>query len=114
MNAAVAVRSGEPVAIDARTKQILWGRAGARCSFPSCRSVLVQDASNGDRAVLSGENAHIVSQSPDGPRGREKVPGSAMDGYENLLLLCLPHHDIVDTQVNTYPVEKLLLVSQRS
>jgi len=95
------------MAIDHRTRQILWGRAGATCAFPGCRRNLVRDATSDDREVLVGEIAHIVAQSKGGPRSDAPVPDGNIDGYGNLILLCHEHHELVDQQPNTYPVEKL-------
>lgn len=94
--------------IDARTKQILWGKAGATCAFPNCCRRLVKDATLEDKEVLVGEIAHIVAQSPGGPRNSSLIPGDKIDGYENLILLCHEHHEIVDQQFHTYTVERLL------
>lgn len=96
------------MAIDARTRQILWGKAGAICTFPDCRRRLVRDASTNDREVLVGEIAHIVAQSPGGPRRDVDVPGGDIDGYTNLILFCHEHHELVDQQHHTYSVERLL------
>lgn len=95
------------MAIDPRTKQILWGKAGATCSFPGCNRHLVRDATPEDREVLVGEIAHIVAQSKGGPRAEVPVPGGNIDGFDNLVLLCHEHHELVDQQPNTYPVVKL-------
>ncbi len=96
------------MAIDARTRQILWGKAGAICTFPDCRRRLVRDATQNDREVLVGEIAHVVAQSPGGPRRDVEVPGGDIDGYANLILLCHEHHELVDQQHHTYSVERLL------
>ncbi len=96
------------MSIDARTRQILWGKAGATCAFPNCRRRLVRDASPNDREVLVGEIAHIVAQSPGGPRRVAEIPGGDVDGNGNLILLCHEHHELVDQQPNTYPSERLL------
>jgi hypothetical protein len=96
------------MAIDARTKQILWGKAGATCAFPGCRRPLVRDATPNDREVLVGEIAHIVAQSQGGPRREADIPGGCIDGYSNLILLCHEHHELVDQQHHTYSVEHLL------
>lgn len=95
------------MAIEPRTKQILWGKAGATCSFPGCQRHLVRNATPEDREVVVGEMAHIVGQSKGGPRAEMSVPGGNVDGYDNLILLCHEHHELVDQQPNTYPVEKL-------
>jgi len=95
------------MSIDHRTRQILWGRAGATCSYPSCRRNLVREGTQEDREVVVGEIAHIVAQSKGGPRAELSVPGGNIDGYDNLILLCHEHHELVDQQPHTYPVEKL-------
>ena len=95
------------MAIDHRTRQILWGRAGATCSYPGCRRNLVRDATPEDREVVVGEIAHIIAQSKGGPRADFTVSSSSIDGYNNLILLCHEHHELVDQQPHTYPVEKL-------
>ena len=72
------------MSIDHRTRQILWGRAGATCSYPSCRRNLVREGTQEDREVVVGEIAHIVAQSKGGPRAELSVPGGNIDGYDNL------------------------------
>jgi hypothetical protein len=37
--------------------------------------------------------AHIIAESPDGPRG---VPNGGSNSYDNLILLCPIHHRLVD------------------
>lgn len=96
------------MAIDARTRQILWGKAGATCAFPECRRHLVWEATPEDREVLIGEIAHIVAQSPGGPRRDSVVPGENIDAYGNLILLCHEHHELVDQQHHTYTTARLL------
>ncbi|MBM3301595.1 MAG: HNH endonuclease, partial [Deltaproteobacteria bacterium] len=100
------------MAASSRTEKILWGKAGATCSFPSCRRKLVADATGLDGAVVLGEIAHIVAQSQDGPRGEYPPPGGDIDSYENLLLLCEEHHELIDGQPRTYSVAKLLQMKE--
>ena len=96
------------MAISERVNKILWGRSAATCSFPACHHGLVAAANNDDPSITLGEIAHIVAQSADGPRGDRSPPGGQMDGYDNLILLCHAHHEIVDGQPQTYTVEKLV------
>ena len=96
------------MAVDARTKQILWGKAGATCAFPNCKRQLIRDSTTEDREVLVGEVAHIVAQSQGGPRRDNQVPDGNIDGYGNLILLCHEHHELVDQQYHTYSVDHLL------
>ncbi len=55
-----------------------------------------------------GDIAHIVAQSPGGPRAQYPPPGGFIDAEANLILLCEEHHKLIDSQPQTYPVEKLL------
>lgn len=107
-----ARKRARTMAISPRTQKILWGKAGAICSFPSCRQQLVADATELDGNVILGRMAHIVAQKKNGPRGTYPPPGGDIDGYENLILLCEEHHTLIDGQWNTFPVAKLLQMKE--
>jgi hypothetical protein len=94
--------------LSTRILKILWGKAGATCSFPNCRRQLIANASQLDGEVVLGETAHIVAQTLDGPRGRHSPPGGEIDGYDNLILLCGEHHALIDGQPETYSVVGLV------
>jgi hypothetical protein len=96
------------MAITRRTEKILWGKAGATCSFPNCRRELIEHETELDDQCVLGQVAHIVARSRDGPRGEFPPPGEHLDSYENLILLCEEHHEIIDAQPNTYTVAKLV------
>ncbi len=84
-------------------------RSGGCCAFPECRKPLtVLDPSTGEVTVL-GHVAHIVAQQDDGPRGDLRMDPKDRDRYENLVLLCTSHHQLVDAPANhaTYTVERL-------
>jgi hypothetical protein len=57
-----------------------------------------------------GEEAHIVGQSPNGPRAGS-IPD--VDSYANLILLCRKHHKQVDDQVRYYTVERLTEIKRQ-
>ncbi len=90
------------MAITDRTRKILWVKAGGRCSI--CQVQLVTEGTDTDEPSVFGEEAHIVGQSPNGPRAGN-VPD--VDSYANLILLCRKHHKQVDDQVGYYTVERL-------
>ncbi|WP_249755639.1 HNH endonuclease [Microvenator marinus] len=84
----------------------VWSRAGGQCQFPGCTKDLTEDPltkSVGNFAQI----AHIVAASPDGPRGCEDLSQRLGDKFENLMLLCYPHHRLIDTDVDQYSVEVL-------
>ncbi len=93
------------MAISLKTRKMLWGRAASRCAI--CRIELVAESSGVDDESLIGEECHIVSRSPEGPRGDYDLPLELRDSYDNLILLCRNHHKQVDDQVHIYTVEEL-------
>jgi hypothetical protein len=86
----------------------LFARSGDRCAFPGCPRRLTADGSPPDRLVVLGEMAHIVAESPGGPRGDSPLTPQERNRAENLILLCNNHHQLVDSQPKTYTVERLL------
>ncbi len=90
--------------ITTRDRKLLWARAGGTCTL--CKGHLTADAKSGDRDVVLGEEAHIVSEEPNGPRFRP-MPRKEVDTYANLLLLCPSDHKIVDEQVTYYTEQRL-------
>jgi hypothetical protein len=90
------------MAISDRARKTLWTKAGGRCSL--CRVLLVAVATDGDAPSVFGEEAHIVAQSPGGPRAAEIAE---VDSYDNLILLCRIDHKRVDDQAGYFTVERL-------
>lgn len=92
--------------ISDKTRKLLWGRSGNRCAI--CRCVLIMDGDQSSASTDSvvGDECHIVSNKPQGPRHNESFP-SDPDGYDNLILLCKTHHKLVDNQPSKYTVEAL-------
>lgn len=88
------------MAISDKTRKLLWGRSGNRCAI--CRLELSIDATLIDDASLVGEECHIASGQPAGPRHDTTLPKDETDSYDNLILLCRVHHKLVDDQHETY------------
>lgn len=85
--------------------KLLWGQAGNRCSI--CRKVLSSVNPENQSSVIIGEQAHIVAENEDGPRGKSILIETERDSYDNLILLCPTHHTEIDKNVIAYPIEKL-------
>lgn len=62
---------------------------------------------------MIGEQAHIISSKPNGPRGNIPIAQSEIDSYENLILLCPTHHAEIDKNVDYWTVEKLKEIKNR-
>lgn len=88
--------------ITAKTRKMLWGRAGARCSFSGCQIELIKLSKTGTEDAVLGEEAHIIAKSKDGPRGEIPIESQRKDLYENLILLCPTHHTLIDAQPKKY------------
>ena len=83
----------------------LFAFSNNRCAFPDCTNAIV------DRNTLTttGKVCHIKAKSNLGPRWDESQTDEERHGFQNLILLCGKHHDIVDdkSQVEKFTVEIL-------
>jgi hypothetical protein len=95
------------MAISLKTHKMIWGRSGNMCAFPDCKKTLVVDETSTDDPSVIGEEAHIIAQKEDGPRGVSPLTMEQRDKYENLILLCSIHHKVVDDQEKEYTVDRL-------
>lgn len=74
----------------------LWAKAGGRCEYRGCNTELIGDLIAGREDGKFGFIAHIVADSPEGPRGDPvRSPLLARD-ISNLMLLCATHHKGAD------------------
>jgi hypothetical protein len=98
-----------------KTIKIVWAKAGGMCSYPDCHKNLIVDApsANGDPHAKLGQMAHIIAHSPEGPRGDQAFRGEDRSGPENLILLCLEHHILIDQQRNSHPVDWLFRMKEQ-
>ena len=88
-----------------RTRRILWGRSGNRCIF--CRRELVVNATAADDESVVGDECHIISSHPNGPRYDPSYSVKKLHVCENLILLCRVHHKMIDDQCESYTVDIL-------
>lgn len=93
------------MSINIKTHKMLWGRSGNMCAFPDCKRELVMDETETDDPSIIGEEAHIVAQKEDGPRGKSNLTLEQRDKYDNLILLCSIDHKRIDDQPSHYTVE---------
>ncbi|WP_437893323.1 HNH endonuclease [Sorangium sp. So ce124] len=91
--------------ISDKTRKILWGHSGNRCAF--CRTSLMVDATPEDNDSVVGDECHIISGKPGGPRADPAFHRELLDEPDNLLLLCRVHHKMVDDQSETYTADVL-------
>jgi hypothetical protein len=88
------------MAITDKTRKLLWGRSGNRCAI--CKHELVVDSTPHDDEAVVGDECHIISPRPRGPRHDPTYPAEHLDSYQNLMLLCRTHHKQIDDQAATF------------
>ena len=93
------------VAITDKTRKTIWARSGNRCAICRIELVLEKDPFNNLHLNL-GEECHIISRQPNGPR-HQLIQSFDYDGVDNLLLLCCNDHKTVDEQTEKYPTNTL-------
>lgn len=57
--------------------------------------------------AIVGDEAHIRSRKPGGPRHDPGYPSDIVDSYANLILLCKAHHKLVDDNCDVFPADLL-------
>src|SRR6266511_665926 len=80
----------------------LYALSSNRCAFPRYSVPLVDSGGK-----VTGRICHIKAKNPGGPRWDAQQIDEQRDSFENLLLLCPIHHDVVDADVESYSVDRL-------
>lgn len=81
----------------------LFAVSGNCCAFPGCPRPLIDPVTG----TVTAKVCHITAKKKDGPRYDQSLSDTERNGFDNLLLLCGEHHDIVDSRTSTYSVEDL-------
>lgn len=85
------------------TLKKLFALSGNRCAYPSCTTPLVDSR----HKTLIAQICHILGKSPGGPRHDPRQSDDQRRAFENLLLLCGPHHKEIDERTETWPAPTL-------
>lgn len=80
----------------------LFALSGNRCAYPQCQTAIVQPS-----GTVTGKICHINARNPKGPRYERNQTDAERHGFNNLILLCSVHHDIVDNEPNRFTAELL-------
>lgn len=79
----------------------LFSRSGNQCAFPGCLQPLVNEKNQ-----FIGQICHIEAALPGAERFNPEQADEQRRSYDNLILLCYPHHIETNDEVE-YTVEKL-------
>jgi hypothetical protein len=85
----------------------LFAVSGNKCAFPKCVSPLV----DGEKVV--GKICHIKAQNKGGARYDPTQTAEERHGYDNLILMCGRHHDVIDDDEHAYTVEYLRQIKHK-
>lgn len=99
------------MAVTPKNKRVVWAFSAARCTI--CRKSLVEREEEVGAYSFLGDVAHIHARRDGGPRADASLSSGDRDHPDNLLLLCLDHHKIVDDHPGDYPIEKLFDIKNR-
>src|ERR1700732_4057248 len=88
-----------------KVTRVIWIKCGGRCSI--CREILCIAGALPELSHLIGDVGHIVAEEENGPRGHSPLALEQRNAESNLLLLCKPHHKLIDDDPVTYTTEKL-------
>lgn len=87
-------------------QKIVCLASGGVCAFPDCGMSLVSHEAGADGTII-GELAHIIAEQRQGPRGRHEITDEQRNKASNLILLCSPHHTLIDRNAQVYSVQVL-------
>lgn len=76
------------------------------CAFPKCSNTLVDENSG----KVTGRICHIKARSEGGPRFDATQTNEERHGFDNLVLMCPSHHDVIDADEESYTVERLMKI----
>lgn len=85
------------------TVKRLFAVSGNKCAFPKCSVPLVDPRSG----KVTGRICHIKGRKPKSPRYDPQQTDAERHAFENLVLMCPIHHDVIDADEASYTVERL-------
>jgi hypothetical protein len=77
--------------------------------MPDCRTKLIESSTSGSNFPI-GEQAHIIAEDTNGPRGNSILSIDERNSFFNLILLCPNCHSKIDKNADDYPVERLHMI----
>ncbi len=85
----------DPHAYRSGTRSALFEMAKGTCYFPECRTKTTVFVKPGQPSV-NVHIAHIEGAEPGSARYRADMTNEERRSFPNLILLCVPHHDLID------------------
>ncbi|WP_173918967.1 hypothetical protein [Halobacillus sp. Marseille-Q1614] len=90
-----------------KTVKRLFSLSQNQCAFSKCTESLVTP-----EGKVTGKICHIKARNERGPRYDPLQSDEERHGFENLIILCPTHHDIIDDDEKSYTVERLIEIKK--
>ena len=90
-----------------KTKRILQGRVGNRCSNPNCRCLTSGPNFHKEKVTIIRIAAHITAASENGPRYNPLLDRTERQHISNGIWLCATCATLIDKDEMNYPIELL-------
>ena len=104
-----ALPTARSTGVTAFTRSVLWAKAAGRCEYTGCNKPLIGDLISGAEDRNFGFVAHVVAETPTGPRGDVARSALLRNDVNNLMLMCHVHHKLIDVdQVEQHPEQRLI------
>jgi hypothetical protein len=94
-------RKRDPTGPTLPTIKRLFGHSGNQCAFPRCAETLF------DGSTVVGKVCHIKGAKPGSARYDAQQSAAERHGFDNLILMCGRHHDVIDDDEEAYTVDRL-------
>jgi hypothetical protein len=85
----------------------LFAHSGNRCAFPKCTTPVFLDG------ILVGKVCHIKGAKLGSARYHEHQSDEERHAYENLIVMCGVHHDVIDSDDVSYTVQRLHQIKEQ-
>src|SRR5271157_5396723 len=86
----------------------LYAVSSNRCAFSKCPNTLVDEQSG----KVTGRICHIKGEKEGSARYDEDQSEDERRSFDNLVLMCPIHHDVIDDDTESYTVERLYQIKQ--
>ncbi|MEV6527415.1 hypothetical protein AB0M43_36375 [Longispora sp. NPDC051575] len=97
----------DPHRFTSGVEKLLFTLSGGFCYFPECRRPVVVRLPDDQGEYVDVDIAHIYAAEKGGPRYREDMTNDQRRAFTNLILLCKPHHKLVDGTPDDFTVVTL-------
>ena len=88
------------------TQRKLWADCGGFCQNPNCNKYLFVNIE--DETVSIANMAHIIGVGSKGPRKEHELADYIEEnGFNNLIMLCLECHKVIDELEKNFSVESI-------